>query len=182
MHIAREVGSLLMNVDDVIEARRAVAATVRPLRASHARVVVAVALAELDEKSRAIALPIVERLPLRCRPSAMALLLSGPAAGSETASVLSPATHSKKDFRRSPTMVRDNELITLKDALREIGISRVRLHRLLKRRGLRPVYVGQIGYIAGSIVNELARAHRAWRRTEQCRNWQTKTGHQWSGT
>ena len=183
MDIAREVKSLLGNADadaeDVIEIRRAVAQAVRPLRASRARSIVAEAIRALDDETRSLALPLVERLPLRCRPSPTMLL--GLAAEIETAPVLSArAQDNQAVVGRQSTMVKDTALVTLTDAHRAIGFSRQRLNRVLKRMGIKPIYVGRIGYVPGSIVNMLARTHRAWRSSEGAQRWQKKTGHQFA--
>jgi len=181
MNIAREVESLLTNIEDAAEARRAVAAAVRPFQASYARVVVATALASLEDGSRELALPIVERLPLRCRPSSMAMPIARPVSESGPASVLSAeAPDDQATVGRKLTMVKDTALVTLAEAQHAIGFSRSRLKKVLKRMAVKPIYVGRIGYVPGSIVNMLARTHREWRRTENCRDWQKKTGYEWS--
>ena len=77
-------------------------------------------------------------------------------------------------------MVKDTALVTLTEAQQAIGFSRSRLKKVLKRMAIKPIYVGRIGYVPGSIVNLLARTHREWRRSENCRDWQKKTGYKWS--
>ncbi len=177
MHIAREVGSLLTNVDDVIEARRAVAAAVRPLRAARARTIIAEAVRSLDDEARSLALPVVERLPLRCRPPLG--MLAAPVYDPAPVQSLRVSAKALGITRRTFTMgTKDMTLVQLGNARRRIGISERRMHLQLRKRGITPVRVGVFAFIPEWVVGEIEQANRAWRNSKSYRRWVAKTGHQ----